>query len=370
MSGYFLYHSIGTYAAKEAELSAVLRDFASAWAAPGDSQWNAVLGLKQQFIESWARLIGARASQIALTANVTTGLYSIMGALPDEYLRGRTVLVAQDCFPSLHFLLQKLAGRFGFALRTVALRPGTAYVRDEDFIEAWDDSVGLALLTWVSSTTSHRIDLQSLTETAQRHHSLVALDITQGAGIVPFQVSDEIAFTLSASLKWVCGVPGACILHARADMLARCEPEYCGWFSQEDPFSWDLDRFRYASDARRFDNGTPSVLGGIGSLPGIRYVLDRGVAALRDQNLALGSIILDYAQARGWELLTPRAEAQRGGSLMLRAASAQAAGALVDALRGQKLYCDHRAAVLRLSPGNVTAEADVIRLCEVLKSAL
>lgn len=370
MSGYFLYHSIGTYAAKEMELATALSDFASVWSAPDDGQWGAVLQKKQEFIQHWAQLIGAGADEITLTDNVTAGLYSVIGALPKHYLQGRSLLVAQDCFPSLHFLLQKLAPRFGFTLRTVPVRPGQAYVSDDDFIDAWDDSVGLALLTWVSSTSSHRIDVARMAQKARQHGSLAALDITQGVGIVPFQVHEDIAFTLSASLKWLCGVSGACMLHARRDILVQCEPEYRGWFSQENPFSWDLDRFQYASDARRFDNGTPSVLGGIASLPGIRYVAAQGVAALQEQNQALTSVILDYAQAQGWTLVTPRSAHERGGSIMLRAKDAQSATALVSTLREQQLYCDHRDGVIRLSPGNITAEDAVIRLCETLKSGL
>ncbi|MEX3874115.1 aminotransferase V, partial [Paraburkholderia sp. BR14311] len=81
----------------------------------------------------------------------------------------------------------------GFTLKTVPVRAGEAYVRDEDFVAAWDAQVGLALITWVSSLTSKRVDLAALAAHARTTGSLVAVDITQGAGILPFNLR-EIPF--------------------------------------------------------------------------------------------------------------------------------------------------------------------------------
>nr|WP_321331648.1 aminotransferase class V-fold PLP-dependent enzyme [Alcaligenes faecalis] len=368
MSGYFLYHSIGMFEGKEAAMRAELDQFSQVWSAQDDGQWGYALGQKQAFMDAWASLIGADSKDIALSENVTGGLYSILGSLPAHVLKGRTLLVAADCFPSLHFLLQKLALRLGFTLRTVPLSAGLSYVTDDDFINAWDDNVGLALVTWVSSTSSHRVDVDRMAQCATEHGSLMALDLTQAAGLVPFTVHEGVAFTLSASLKWACGVSGASLLHVRADLIEQCEPEFRGWFSQEDPFNWNLDQFSYAEGARRFDHGTPAILGSIASLPGMRFVLETGVEKLLEQNRALTAILLDRAAKANWPVLTPLAENERGGSIMLRASSAQRAQAMVDQLREQELYCDQRDGVLRLSPGNVCTEQDVLRLCDTLQA--
>ena len=169
--------------------------------------------------------------------------------------------MAADCFPSLHFLLAGLADRFGFTLDTVPLRPTEAWVRDEDFIARWHSDVGLALVTWVTSTASSRCDIAGLAAHGRRMGSVVGVDITQGAGIIPFSaVLADVGFVLSTSLKWVCGTPGAGIICVAPALLADCRPEFRGWFSQQDPFSWDLEAFRFADDSRRFDHGTPAVL--------------------------------------------------------------------------------------------------------------
>lgn len=366
MSGYFLYHSIGTFPGKSQAMSQALTEFSTVWSAENDGQWAAALAARQTFIDHWQALIGAGPGTLTTTENVTAALYSLIGALPSSYLKGRRILVAADCFPSLHFLLAKLADRFGYILDTVPLRPGEAYVRDEDFIAQWDGTVGLALLTFVTSTTSHRCDVAALSQHGRRMGSLVGVDITQGVGIVPFTVDESTTFVVSSSLKWLCGTSGAGVLYVKADLLRECEPEFRGWFSQSNPFSWDLDAFEYAPDARRFDHGTPAILASVASLPGLQYVQTTGIDALRDHNLRLSGQIIRHAQEAGWQVLSPIDAEQRGGSVMIRLDDKKDARSIVGQLHSRGLYCDARGQTLRFSPGNVTTEADTTTLCEHL----
>ena len=368
MSNYFLYHSIGTFPGKAEQMSEALSRFSSTWSAEDDGQWPAALAQRQAFIDAWRGVIGAPAGSLTTAENVTTALYSLIGALPAERLRGKRLLVAADCFPSLHFLLAGIADRFGFTLDTVPFRAGEAWVRDEDFIAHWQDDVGLALLTFVSSTTSHKVDVERLAAHGRAMGSIVGVDITQGVGVLPFSVSAcDADFVVSTSLKWLCGASGAGILYVRPDLIATCRPELRGWFSQENPFSWDLDKFLYAGDARRFDHGTPAILASVASLPGIRWVMERGVDAIRANNLQATNRIIGRAQDLGWTLASPLNDDERGGSVMLTLPATAEPAAVVSALRAEKIYCDARGSTMRLSPGMVTAADAVDELFSVLE---
>jgi kynureninase len=368
MSGYFLYHSIGTFPGKEAALRDELAQFAAFWSDTNDAQWPMALARRQDFIDRWRNLIDAPAGTLTTAENVTAALYSIVGALPARHLRGRRVLIAEDCFPSLHFLLSELAHRFGFVLDTVKLRPGETYVRDEDFVACWQDDVGLALLTWVTSIASHRCDASALIEHGHRRGSIVGVDITQGVGIVPFSVRDGADFVISTSLKWLCGVPGAGILYVAPPLMSDCRPEFRGWFSQENPFSWDLTKFHFAADARRFDHGTPAIVPALASLPGLRWHAATGIDAVAAHTHSLSERIIAHALDRGWTLASPIDAARRGGSVMLKLSDD--AGPVVAALRSRQLFCDSRGTTLRLSPGAVTTADDVNTLCTALDEVL
>jgi selenocysteine lyase/cysteine desulfurase len=363
---YFLYHSIGLYPGKSADMTAALSSFSGLWGATNDAQWPEVLKLRGEFIDLWRDLIDAPEGSLTSAENVTTALFSVLGGLPPEYLKGRRVLVAADCFPSLHFLLAGLQDRLGFELRTVNIREGEFWVRDEDMLEAWDETVGLALLTFVTSTSSHRCGLGALLAHGRRMGSLVGLDLTQGAGIMPFSVRDHaVDFVLSTSLKWLCGTPGAGIIQMRPDLIPRMTPELRGWFSQDNPFSWDLESFEYAPDARRFEHGTPSVLACVGSVPALKW--HKGQRDLLDHNRSLTQAIIEKADDLGLTLATPRAAGNRGGSVMLQLPEKVDPTALVDDLRRQAIHVDCRGRILRLSPGAVTEPEHVDRLFDALE---
>ncbi len=157
-AAYFLYHSIGQYAGKAAEMAAGLTDFAKAWGREDDAQWGYALGVRSQFLDRWRQIINAPKDTLTTSESVTTAISQLVTALPHNALKGKRFLVAGDCFPSLHFLLTGLQERLGFTLDTVPLRQGATWVEDQDMIDRWGPDVGVALLTWVSSTSSHRID--------------------------------------------------------------------------------------------------------------------------------------------------------------------------------------------------------------------
>lgn len=370
-NAYFLYHSIGMYPGKSSDLAAAMTGFAKAWGRPDDGQWGHVLPLRQQFIDRWRAILNAPSGSVTTCDSVTQGLHMVMEALPDRILSGRTVLVAADCFPSNHFLLAGLARRLGFTLRTVPLRQGAAWVEDEDFLAQWTPDVGLALITWVSSTTSKRADLARLAAHGRRMGSLIGVDITQGAGLLPFDVTaPAVDFALSTSLKWMCGTPGAGALYVEPQLISDCAPALRGWFSQPDPFNWDIGRFAYAGDIRRFDSGTPSCMAALASLPAMDWHAAQDPAALLAHNRALTGHIFALADGLGLRVLTPRAADLRGGSVMVDLPADLPGAAVVARLRESGVTTDHRGQTLRLSPGAITTEADCDRLRLALEAAL
>ena len=363
--GYFLYHSIGQYPGKAEDMTAALGEFSQIWGAMDDVQWPKVLTKRMEFIDLWRALLDAPAGTVTSAENVTTGLFSILGGLPADRLRGRRVLIAADCFPSLHFLLNGLAARLGFTLHTVPIREGEFWVRDEDMIAAWGPDVGLALLTWVTSTSSHRCDLAALTAHGAKMGSLVGVDLTQGIGIIPFSLAQyPVDFVVASSLKWLCGTPGAGIIQMRADLLKEVKPELRGWFSQDNPFSWDLDAFDYAPDARRLEHGTPSVLACLGSVPALRW--HAAQTDLLVCNREMTAMIIEEAGKAGLTLATPHAEAERGGSVMLKMPDATDTSAVIAQLAKHGVLADCRGQILRLSPGAVTEMRHVEHLCAAL----
>lgn len=370
-SGYLLYHSIGLYPQKGPDMAALLSEFALGFAQSDANHWTRILPLRQEFIDLWCNLIGAPTGTLTTSENVTSSLHMLMRALPESHLKGKRVLVAADCFPSLHFLLTGLAERMEFTLHTVPIRQGERWVLEEDFIKQWDSDVGLALLTWINSTTSHKSDLSKLVAHGRHHGSLIGVDITQGVGLLPFDVNEPtVDFTVSTSLKWLCGTPGAGILYVEPEILSQCQPELRGWFSQDNPFNWNLDTFAYAPDARRFDNGTPSIVPALASLPALRWHSRQDHNALYAHTLSLSEKILSGVKELGLRVVTPENPNQRGGSIMIQLGNEINPEDILELLKRDDVTADHRDQILRFSPGIVTTSLGIDRLIESLHNAL
>lgn len=370
-AGYFLYHSIGIYPGKDEDMARAMAEFSAVWAAPDDRQWGYVLRKRQEYLDAWGRLIKAPKGSITHVDNVTEGMHKLMRALPEGWLRGKKVLVGADCFPSLHFLLAGLAPKIGFTLVTVPRSEGKAWVETEDFIAQWDRDVALSLLTWVTSTASARMDYPALVAHGRAMGSLMVADITQAAGLLPFDVTEpRVDFVVSTSLKWLCGTPGAGILYVDKGLVADLQPEARGWFSQNNPFSWDLDKFQYAPDVRRFDSGTPGSVAAIASLPAIQWFTAQDQGAIAARNRSMVDQIIDHADALGLPLLSPREAERRGGAAMLRMPSRAEAAAVVGALGVEGYSVDFRDTILRLSPGIVTEDSAIETVFDITKRTM
>ncbi len=364
---YFLYHSIGQYAGKSADLAAAMAEFAAVWGKPDDQQWPYALGKRQDFISRWRAILNAPEGTITTTESVTASLSSLIGSLPPDALRGRKILVAGDCFPSVHFLLTGLQDRLGFNLQTVPLRQGATWTEDEDILSTWGPDVALALLTWISSTSSHRSDIERLVAHGRSMGSIIGVDITQGAGLLPFDVmAPAVDFTISTSLKWMCGTPGAGILHVAAPLIERCQPTLRGWFSQPNPFNWDFGSFSYAPDIRRFDHGTPGVIAAVASLPALDWHATQDQAAILAHNRDLSRLILEGVTDLGLHLASPSNESQRGGSIMVALPSEVPAHDVLTAFRNEGISADARSQTLRLSPGVMTTSVGTEKMLSVL----
>lgn len=370
-AGWLLYHSVGMFPGQQAAMRAALEGFTTSWCRPGLQRWDDGLAARRQVLDLYASLLRAPADAVYAAENVTQAFAQFVGALGRARLAGKRVLIAADCFPSLHYMLTGLAPLLGYTLDTVPVDAAAGYVTDDGYIARWQDDVALAIITLVTSTASKRAGLQRLAAHGRAQGSLIAVDITQAAGIVDVDVSaPAIDFAATTTLKWLCGAPGAGLAYINPALLdERLQPLVQGWFSQPDPFNWDLDKYSLATQARRFDNGTPSFLPYVASSPGLSWLLSPAAQGMRAHNQALSRKLIALADAKGYRLRSPRDASERGGSVMVELPAPIDAQALEARLATEGVLADTRGQVLRLSPGLLTQAAVIDELDRLLPAA-
>jgi kynureninase len=326
------------------------------------------LPMLQRCRESFARLIGADADEVAIVPSVSSGLSSLMSCF-DLSARSKIVGSAMD-FPTNHYVY-RAGERRGLKLEVVPTPDGIR-VDEADLIERIDEQTLLVNTNRSLFESSWLMDLPPIVEAARAAGAYVLVDDFHGSGVVPIDVHElGIDFLLSGALKWLLGGQGIAFLYCRRDLVERMDPLVVGWFGTKDPFAFDRSGLALRDDARRFETGTYAMPQAFTAAGGLEIIHEVGVETIRARNQELTSRIVERADQAGLEVLTPRDPERRGGLVRLRVPGGpDAAERVLHRLFERDVVVDQRDDALRISPHFFNDEEDIERCFEVLDTAI
>lgn len=302
---YLLTHSVGCLPRTARE---VLEAHCLApWQSTGGGAWATWLDEIERFRAAVAALIDTDAAEVAPRQSVSSALFALLSGLRPAPDRNR-VLMSEQAFPTVGYVAQGLE-RLGFETRFIpaAQSPG----EPEHWERHFDSSVVAVVAMHVHSNTGVTSPIPEIAAMARRQGALSIVDVAQSAGILPVAPREwGIDAVIGSSVKWLCGGPGAAWLWLRGDLTATLEPLDLGWFGHEDPYEFDIRRFRHAPDARRFQGGSPSIAPFALARAGIETVMSIGQGEILRHNRAC---ITAFAEAVG----RPVSMDGRGGTLCL-----------------------------------------------------
>ena len=346
---------------------AAMSRFQDLWNEYGAQAWYELwMGELAAMREKFARLIGAKPSEIALAPNVSGALSEISTAL-DLGDRNRVVMADMD-FPTLAY--QWL----------VKQRTGTdvAFVESKDritlpasrFARHLNDHTGLVATSRVFYLSGYIQDVGKLAEMAHKHGALLLVDDYQATGQIPLDVHKlNMDFLVSGTLKWLMGGPGLAFIYVREDLIPRLRPTITGWWGARDQFQFRTRDFDFRDDAQRLEAGTPAVAPVYAASAALDIVLEIGVDRIRERTRYLADDLLRRAQERGWQVRSPVDGSQRSSIVML---ALERPEDLVHGLTERGIVVDSRPGLLRISPHfyNTIDENEVIvsALDELLKA--
>jgi selenocysteine lyase/cysteine desulfurase len=355
---YLLNHSVGRPPLSAAQ--ALQKGFLEPWQQAGEEVWPRWLENVDRFRLALAALLGADRGGFCPQTNLSSALTKIVLSRPVDPQRP-VLLCTEHDFPSMVFVLER-AQRFGFQLR-IMRGLGDELLDVDTWKKHLTQDVGSVLISHVHSNSGRRVPVADITALTRERDILSIVDIAQSVGCLPINLAGWHAdFVLGSCVKWLCGGPGAGFLWAGPRAIAGSEPSDVGWFSHEDPFEFDIDRFRYAPDALRFWGGTPSVTPFVVAANSIALINEIGVHTIREHNIRMCDILCDALPAG--ELACPTDPALRGATLVVQPAESRVAK-VTAALRSKSVEFDQRASGLRLSPHiyNTSAEMEAVAAC-------
>jgi selenocysteine lyase/cysteine desulfurase len=234
-------------------VEAGLREYAESWRtspAPWDDWMETYEALRTQF----ARFINADRDEVAILASASAGINPIANAFQFDSHRNKVVMSEYE-FPTMGqiWLAQQPRGaeiQFLDGVNNV--------VPTECYAAAIDERTLVVPLTHVSFVNGFRSDVAAITRIAHARGALVFLDGFQDCGTRPMDVKAlDVDFFVTGTLKYLLGPPGLAFLYVRRALIESLTPTITSWFAQRDAFAFDTKRLDPATDARRFEGGSP-----------------------------------------------------------------------------------------------------------------
>jgi selenocysteine lyase/cysteine desulfurase len=174
------------------------------------------------------------------------------------------------------------------------------------------------------------------------------VDAYQSVGQIPFSVHDaEVDFLSAGGLKWLLGGPGIVFLYVRGELCSELTPSVTGWFAHERQFDFDPRTVQWHRDARRFEQGTPSLSAVYAQLGGLDVVEELGVSAIHDVTRDLTEDLVRKADEAG---LKPRVAPLAGERSAIVMVPRDDPATAVRKLSEAGIVVDARPGHVRISP--------------------
>jgi kynureninase len=260
-----------------------------------------------------ARLIGAAPDEVVVADSTSVNLFKLLVAASRLHPDRRALVVEPSTFPTDGYIAASTADLLGLELR---------WCDPLDPLASVDQDTAVLALTHVDFRTGSMYDLPVITAAAQAKGALVLWDLCHTTGAVPVDLGGCGAdLAVGCTYKYLNAGPGApAYAFAAAHLHDQLDQPLTGWLGHAEPFAMERD-YRPAAGMSRLRVGSPPIV----SMAALDAALDAfdGVqpAQLRAKSLALTSLFVSLVDERvgsAVEVLTPRAEEQRGSQVSLR----------------------------------------------------
>ena len=301
-----------------------------------------------------ARLLNAHSDDIALVKNTSEGLSFVAQGFP--WQAGDNVVIPAQEFPSNRVVWQALAP-------TVQVREVALDVSDPEAAlqAACDTNTRVLAVSCVHYGTGLRLDLARLGAFCRGRDIALCVDAIQGLGVIPHDVAAmHIDFLAADGHKWLCAPEGLGVFFCASRWRERLSLHEFGWHML-DKVDFTAPTWRPAATARRFECGSPNMLGAYALDASLSLVEELGLAAIEAEVCARSEQLCTRIAAESkLQLLTRFAPGRYAGIVLFKRVD-EAPEKTAERLRAQGVVCIPRLGGVRFSPHHFVTPAQLDR---------
>lgn len=335
--------------------AAAVQAFAEENCTRGASGYRTWMTTEDDLREQLRDLLNAPSvDDIALVKNTSEALSMVAGGLDWQF--GDNVVSSNEEFPS-NRIAWEAQRRHGVTFREVDL-----HVDDPEaaLMAACDTRTRVLTISSVQYGTGLKLDLARLGSFCRDNGILFCVDAIQSLGAAEMDVQAiQADFVMADAHKWLLGPEGIAVFYCAADRRYELKLHEYGWHMVQQMGDYSQREWRPAASARRFECGSPNMLGIYAFSASLSLLRDIGMDRIEQQVLDNAVYTMDALQAiQGLELITPRVPDRRAGIVTFRI-DGQDHATLHQQLMAQQIICAPRGGGIRFSPHFYTPRAKI-----------
>jgi cysteine desulfurase/selenocysteine lyase len=285
--------------------------------------------------------------EIALLKNTSEALSVVAYGLP--WQTGDKVVISNQEFPSNRIVWESLA-KYGVKTEVADLSEGDT--PEAALIACLDDRTRLLSVSSVQYGTGLRLDLNKLGSACHELGILFCVDAIQSIGAVAFDVQAcQADFVMADGHKWMTGPEGIALFYCRAESMEQLDLKQYGWHMVEDPTDYTRTTWETARSARRFECGSPNMVGIHALNASLDLILEVGMTTIQQQVLENTRFMLEFFNRNPdrYKLLTPQATERHAGIVTFRPLQ-ETPESVHGMLTAANVACALRGGGIRFSP--------------------
>ncbi len=308
------------------------------------SRWVA---METRVREQLAQLINAGApDDIALLKNTSEGLSTVAYGFP--WRPGDNVIISDEEFPSNRVVWESLRGR-GVSVREVPLAKTDD--PEDALVAAADAHTRMVAISAVQFASGLRLDLAKLGALCHARDIALCVDAIQALGAIHVDVqAAHIDFLAADAHKWLLGPEGIAAFYCAPPWREQLALHQFGWHMRENFGDYDTRDWRPAPSARRFECGSPNMVGIHALSATLDLFAEIGMPVVERRVLARTEQLFAAVQERpDLDCTTDNKTGRYAGIITFHSKSLSADDA-VARLRNQGIICASRGGGIRFSP--------------------
>jgi selenocysteine lyase/cysteine desulfurase len=337
-----------------------MRAYMESWRT-SSAPWNDWIAVYDALRAEFARFVNADPAEIAILTSASAGINAIASAI--EFTERPKVVMGEYEFPTMGQIWlaqQKRGAQIEFLAGADNAIPLEAYE------QSIDRRTAIVPLTHVSFINGFRADVSAITALAHDKGAYVFLDGFQDCGTRPIDLKAlDVDFYVTGTLKYLLGPPGIAFLYVKRSLIESLTPTITSWMAQRDVFAYHTKTLDPASEARRFEGGSPSMPNIYAARPALQLLSDIGMPNVAAQIAQLTGSFLQGVRSLG--ISSKTSDSSVGPLVVLRSTDPSA---LVDKLIEHGIIVSARRDGVRFSFHVYNNLADVNAALSVLEANL